>query len=183
MEQEQLIQVVLVAQLLLHALIAELSPELKMLIHVVVQTHALKHQGEDKLDQMVLVRNVPIMRSSSVAFVGDNLVLHQAILLIMVNAFDAIDTKKLVESLVYQKDAIKLDTSLVELTMIASCAQQEQCQAQIKEYAWHQYAHKLSQKMVNVLVAMNMKDSTQQQKYVKIQTADHQHTLQEQVNV
>tara|TARA_B110000503_G_C6963303_1_gene336010 strand:- start:435 stop:548 length:114 start_codon:yes stop_codon:yes gene_type:complete len=37
--------------------------------------------------------------------------------------------------------------------------------------------------MVNVLVAMNMKDSTQQQKYVKIQTADHQHTLQEQVNV
>ena len=66
------------------------------------------HQGEDKLDQMVLVRNVQIMRSSSVTFVGDNLVLHQAILLKMVNVLNALDTKKLVENLVYQKDAIKV---------------------------------------------------------------------------
>ena len=114
MEQEQPIQVVWAVQLYLSVFHAVHSLKIKIINHVVIQTHVLRHQWEDKLDRMVLAKNVPTMRLSSMANAVDLVALNQAILLEMVNVLIARDTLKLVESLVYQKDANKIDTTLVE---------------------------------------------------------------------
>jgi tetrahydrodipicolinate N-succinyltransferase len=83
------------AQLYLHAVTANHSPELKMITQCAVRTHVLKHQGEDKLEVMVLARNVEIIRSSSMANAREQHALQtDTTLLEMVNVFNAKDTKK-----------------------------------------------------------------------------------------